>query len=66
MVEIQTVFLVFALYPFVSSSREKPVIKVKYAGIKGNTHGEKKDNRPAKKATGYETVSTNIFYTKFI
>jgi hypothetical protein len=32
------------------------VIKVKYAGIKGNTQGEKKDKSPATKAAGNETV----------
>jgi hypothetical protein len=33
-----------------SSSREMPVINVKYAGKSGIIHGEKKDKRPAPKA----------------
>jgi hypothetical protein len=34
----------------VNSSRLKPVINVKYAGINGKIQGEKKDKSPAKKA----------------
>ena len=42
---------------------EKPVIKVKYAGISGNIQGEKKDKSPARNAAEYETVSTNMLMT---
>ena len=59
-VERKTFFLMSALSPLVSSSREKPVIKVKYAGISGSIQGEKKEKSPARKAAGYGTVSVNI------
>ena len=35
-------------------------MNVKYAGIRGSIHGEKKDKSPAKKAAGYVIVSSNI------
>jgi len=56
MVEKRTFFLISALRLSVSSSKEKPVINVKYAGISGSIQGEKKERSPAKKATGYVTV----------
>jgi len=37
---------------WVSSSRDNPVIKEKYAGINGRIHGERKDSSPAIKAAG--------------
>jgi hypothetical protein len=51
-VDRKTFFLIPKLPSRVSSSMEKPVIRVKYAGISGNTQGEKKDNSPAAKAAG--------------
>jgi hypothetical protein len=42
------------------SSRENPVIKVKYAGIRGSTQGDRKESSPAKNAAEYEMVSSNI------
>ena len=50
MVDRTTLFLIAVLVFPVSSSKEKPVIKVKYAGISGNIQGEKKDRRPARNA----------------
>ena len=49
--------------PSVRSSMEQPQIKEKYDGISGSTQGEKKDKRPAAKAAGKETVSTNMPYS---
>ena len=40
----------------VNSSIERPVINVKYAGIKGKIQGEKKDKSPAIKAALYVIV----------
>jgi len=60
MVDKNTFFRISALFPLVSSSMEKPVIKVKYAGISGNTHGDKKESNPAKKAAEYETDCANM------
>ncbi len=45
-------FLRVSFLSSVSSSRERPVIKEKYAGIKGKTQGEKKDSNPAIRAAG--------------
>jgi hypothetical protein len=41
-----------AIAPPVRSSREYPVINVKYPGIRGRIQGEKKERTPAKKAAG--------------
>jgi len=49
-VEVKTFFLISALILSVSSSNEKPVIKVKYTGISGSIQGEKKERSPAKNA----------------
>ena len=51
-VEKNTFFRTAGLRPCVSSSSENPVIKVKYAGISGKTHGEKNDKSPAINAAG--------------
>jgi hypothetical protein len=51
-VERNTFFRMAALRPCVSCSSENPVIKVKYAGISGNTHGERNDRSPAMNAAG--------------
>ena len=51
-VEKNTFFRIALLRPCVSSSSENPVIKVKYAGINGKTHGEKNDRSPAINAAG--------------
>jgi len=59
-VEKNTLLLISELQSIVNSSKEKPVIKVKYEGITGSMQGEKKESSPAKKAAGYVTVSTNI------
>lgn len=61
-VEINTFFLISELQSRVSSSREKPVINVKYAGISGSTHGDKKERSPAINAAGNDMVSVNIIY----
>jgi len=61
-VERITFFRIFSLDPPVSSSNEYPVIKEKYAGISGNTQGDKKDRRPAIKAAEKDTVSMNIIF----
>jgi hypothetical protein len=37
---------------WVNSSNESPVMNVKYAGINGRMHGEKKESRPATNAAG--------------
>ncbi|SLM28596.1 hypothetical protein MTBBW1_1410013 [Desulfamplus magnetovallimortis] len=58
MVERMTFCLVLELSS-VNSSRERPVINEKYAGISGRMHGEKKDNRPAINAALFVTVSVN-------
>jgi hypothetical protein len=60
-VEKITFFLISALQTSVNSSKEKPVIKVKYAGISGRMHGEKKEKIPAKKAAGNDMASVNIY-----
>ena len=59
-VERNTFLRISRLYPSVKSSRDIPVINVKYTGIKGRTQGEKNDNNPARKAAEYEMVSANI------
>ena len=59
-VERNTFFLISELASRVSSSNENPVINVKYAGISGSTHGDKKERSPAINAAGNETVSVNI------
>jgi hypothetical protein len=61
-VEKTTFFLISELRFSVNSSREKPVIKVKYAGISGSTHGDKKERNPARKAAGNDTASVNMFF----
>jgi hypothetical protein len=63
-VEKNTFFRIPELYSSVNSSIENPVIKVKYAGIRGSTQGEKKDRSPATNAAGNETVSVNIIALK--
>jgi hypothetical protein len=59
-VEKTTFFLISELRFSVNSSREKPVIKVKYAGMSGSTHGDKKERIPAVKAAGNDTASVNM------
>ena len=59
-VEKTTFFLISGLRFSVNSSREKPVIKVKYAGMSGSTHGDKKERNPARKAAGNETASVSM------
>jgi hypothetical protein len=49
----------------VSSSRVKPVIKEKYAGINGRIQGEKKDSRPAIRAAEYVIFSVNTILSPF-
>jgi hypothetical protein len=61
-VEKTTFFLISELRFSVNSSREKPVIKVKYAGISGSTHGDKKERNPARNAAGNDTASVNMFF----
>jgi len=65
-VEKRTFFLIFASYSAVSLSSEKPVIKEKYPGIKGNIQGEKKDSNPAANAAEYDMVSLNIIILKLL
>jgi hypothetical protein len=61
-VEKTTFFLISELRFSFNSSREKPVIKVKYAGMSGSTHGDKKERNPARKAAGNDTASVNMFF----
>ena len=65
-VEKNTFFLLSELQFIVNSSKEKPVIKVKYEGIIGSIQGEKKESSPARKAVGYVIVSTNIIANNII
>ena len=51
-VERNTFVFISALWFSVSSLSEKPEIKVKYEGISGRIHGEKKEKSPAMKAAG--------------
>jgi hypothetical protein len=60
MVERKTFFLISALRFSVSSSKERPVIKVKYAGMSGSTQGDKKERNPAIKAAGNDIASIDI------
>jgi hypothetical protein len=48
----------------VNLSSEKPVMKEKYPGIRGNMQGEKKDSKPAANAAEYDMVSLNIIISK--
>ncbi len=61
MVERKTFFLISELQFSVNSSRENPVIKVKYAGMSGSTHGDRKERIPAVKAAGNDMASVNMF-----
>jgi hypothetical protein len=45
----------------VSSSKEYPVINVKYAGMSGKIQGEKNEEIPAAKDIEYGMDSVNIF-----
>jgi len=64
--EKRTFFLIFASYSEVSLSSDKPVMKEKYPGIKGNIHGEKKDINPEANAAEYDMVSLNIIIFKLL
>jgi len=63
--EKKTFFLISESYCAVNLSSEKPVMKEKYPGIKGNIQGEKKDSNPAANAAEYDMVSPNIIIKKF-
>jgi len=43
-------FLINALFPVLKSSKEIPVMKDTYDGMRGRIHGERKDRNPAIKA----------------
>jgi hypothetical protein len=65
MVEKTTFFLISELRSSFNSSKERPVIKVKYAGISGSTHGDKKERNPARKAAGNDTTLVNMFLLSY-
>lgn len=54
---ITFVRIFFRLSPAESSSKEIPVIKAKYDGIRGRIQGERKEMIPADKATKIEIFS---------
>jgi hypothetical protein len=45
-------FLILPLSPVLISSKEAPVIYDTYDGISGRTQGERKERKPARKASG--------------
>lgn len=59
-VDRNTFFRIFLWVPSSNSSSENPVIKLKYAGIKGNTQGDRNESNPAINAAEYVTVCVNM------